>query len=80
MFLEEKQEKNKCPCTVPRIKEPYIQFCVRQINEGSSEDRRCESNHKFLRLIYMCTLFSSCLLPETVMLNNNACFYMIKAV
>lgn len=80
MFLEEKQEQNKCPCNAPRIKDPYIQFCMREINEGSSEARRCKTNHKFVRPIHMCSLFSSCWLPETVTLNYTACFYMIKAV
>jgi len=80
MILEEKQEQNKCPYNVPRIKDPYIQFCMKQINEGSSEARRCETNHKFVRLIHMCILRSSCWLPETVMLNYSACFYMIKVV
>jgi hypothetical protein len=54
MFLQEKQEQNKCPCNAPRFKDPYIQYCMRRINEGSSEARRCETNHKFVRSIYMC--------------------------
>ena len=57
MFLEEKQEQNKCPCNAPRIKDPCIQFCMRQINEGSSVARRCETNHKFVRPMYMYILF-----------------------
>jgi len=79
MFLEKKQEQNKCPCNAPRIKDPYIQFCMRQINEGSSEARRCETNHKFLRPIYMYFVLQL-FVTETVMLNYSAHFYMIKAI